>query len=385
MKILHVIPSVSAADGGPSRAIVNIERALALRGIEVTTVTTNDDGDGRTLPVKCGKPLATGLVTRWYFQRSTVFFKTSIGMAKWLKSNIETFDIVHAHGLFSFAPVTAAFLARQAEVPYVLRPLGALAPYGMTQRRPLLKRISLALIERRLIEAASAMHFTSRAELDEAEGLGLRCRGVIIPLGIDPGSGRRKGGHSPKSGRTPFRLLFLSRIDPKKNVEALLHALSLVVSKNRAAVLSIAGDGHPEYRATLQSIADSLGIADNIDWLGHVEGQKKAEALEKANAFVLPSYSENFGLAVVEALAAGLPCLVSCDVAIASEIETAGAGFIVGTDVQSIAAGIERLLCSEDGYSAMSAAARALALNAFSLKAMGERLEALYRDISVSG
>src|SRR5262249_31427496 len=186
LKVLDVIPSVSDRDGGPSRAIREFERALADRGIEVTTVTTNHDADGRTLPVLCGQPVATPSATRWYFPRTTVVFKTSAGMARWLGDNIDAFDIVHAHGLFSFAPVTAAYLARRAGVPYVLRPLGVLARYGMTRRRPVLKKVSLALIERRLIESASAVHFTSAAERAEAEALGLNCRSVVIPLGIDP-------------------------------------------------------------------------------------------------------------------------------------------------------------------------------------------------------
>jgi hypothetical protein len=112
MKVLHVIPSVSAVHGGPSRAMVNIERALAGRGIEVTTVTTNDDGDDRTLPVQCASPIVTPNATRWYYPRTTVFFKVSIGLGQWLKKNVKTFDIVHVHALFSFAPVAAAFIAR---------------------------------------------------------------------------------------------------------------------------------------------------------------------------------------------------------------------------------------------------------------------------------
>jgi glycosyltransferase involved in cell wall biosynthesis len=384
MKVLHVIPSVSAASGGPSRAIVDMERALAARGIEVTTVTTNDDSDGSTLPVRCGQPIATPNATRWYFRRSTVLFKTSVGMARWLKDNVETFDVVHAHGLFSFAPVAAAFLARRADVPYVLRPLGVLAPYGMTQHHPRLKKVSLALIERRLIEAASAMHFTSRAELNEAEALGLKCRGVVIPLGIDSGGSNWESGCKRPNRTEPFELLFLSRIDPKKNIEGLMRALALVISKSLPVVLTIAGGGDRDYLSRLQSLAHALDIAGHVKWIGHVEGEKKAEALEGARAFVLPSYSENFGLAAVEALAAGLPCIVSREVAIAPDIETACAGFVVGTDAESIAAGIERLIAGgEARYSALSTAARALAVNAFSLEAMGERLEALYRDIGV--
>ena len=381
MKVLHVIPSVSAVHGGPSRAIVDIEHALAARGIEVTTVTTNDDGDSRTLPVQCGEPIEIPFATRWYFPRSTVFFKVSIGLGRWLKDNIGSFDVVHAHALFSFAPVAAAFLARRAGVPYVLRPLGVLAPYGMTRHHPIAKRASFALIERRLIESASAVHFTSSAEQAEAEALGLKCKGVVIPLGIDVGAASK----SPIVRRRPddaFNLLFLSRIDPKKNLEGLLRALRLILSKNPNVTLNIAGSGDPQYVESLKSLARDLAIDNHVNWLGYVEGERKSEALAAASAFVLPSYSENFGIAVAEALAAGLPCLVSRGVAISDEIDKAGAGIVIGTGPQDIAAGVDKLLRDEAGISAMSTAARTLASSAFSIDAMGARLEALYRAFS---
>jgi glycosyltransferase involved in cell wall biosynthesis len=382
MKVLHVIPSVSPVHGGPSRAIVDIERALSARGVDVTTVTTNDDGDTRTLPVQCGEPIAVPFATRWYFQRSTVFFKVSIGLGRWLKDNITTFDVVHAHALFSFAPVAAAIFARRAGVPYILRPLGVLARYGMTQHHPFMKRASFALIERGLIESASAVHFTSLAEQAEAEALGLNCKGVLIPLGIDIGS-VTKSVHGRKKEIDAFNLLFMSRIDRKKNLEGLLEAMRLILFRNPNVTLNIAGDGDPSYITALQALARRLGIDGRVNWLGYVEGERKREALEAASTFVLPSYSENFGIAVAEALAAGLPCLVSRGVAISDEVEKAGAGIVTGTTPEEIAAGLERLLGDQSGMAASSAAARALACSKFSIDAMGARLEALYRDILV--
>lgn len=380
MKVLHVIPSVSAVHGGPSRAINDIERALAARGIEVTTVTTNDDGDAHTLPVTCGVPVATPWATRWYFPRSTVFFKVSIQLGRWLRDNIAAFDVVHAHALFSFAPVMSAVLARRTGIPYVLRPLGVLAPYGMTRHHPLLKKLSFALVERRLIKSASAVHFTSPTEQAEAEALGLKCNGVLIPLGIDLGASAQSAVARRKQGNT-FTLLFLSRIDRKKNIEGLLQALSIVLSKKPNVTLNIAGTGDPRYIEALQSLARHLAIDHHVSWLGYVESDRKADALAAASAFVLPSYSENFGIAVVEALAAGLPCVVSRGVAISDQIEKAGAGTVVGTAAGDIAAGIEKMSGNERAMTAMSVAARALAASAFSIDVMGARLEALYRDI----
>jgi glycosyltransferase involved in cell wall biosynthesis len=378
--VLHVIPSVSQVHGGPSRAIVDIERALAARGIEVTTVTTNDDGNNRTLPVPCGEPIATPHAMRWYFPRTTLFFKLSLGLGRWLRDNVASFDIVHAHALFSFAPIAAAFIARQERVPYVVRPLGVLASYGMTRHHPVLKRLSLALIERRLIQRASAVHFTSAAEQAEAETLGLSCQSVVIPLGVDVSRVPRRN-RARTNERVTFSLLFLSRIDQKKNLESLLQALRLVRAKSLDVTLKIAGDGDPKYVAALQLLARDLAIERHVDWLGYVEGDRKQDILASASAFVLPSYSENFGIAVAEALAAGLPCLVSRGVAISNEVEKANAGIVTGTAPDEIATGIERLLTGRQEIAAMSAAAHALALSAFSLDTMGKRLEALYLSI----
>jgi glycosyltransferase involved in cell wall biosynthesis len=380
MRVLHVIPSVSPVHGGPSQAILDIERALSARGIDVTTVTTDDDGDNRKLKVPCWVPVATPYATRWYFPRTTQFFKVSIGLGRWLRKNLATFDIVHSHALFSFAPVVSAFIAQHTGVPYVLRPLGVLANYGMTKHHPTLKRISFAMIERRLIRQASAVHFTSLAEQTEAELLGLNCQSVVIPLGVDVTMVPNKD-RAPVDERAPLNLLFLSRIEPKKNLENLLQALRLVRAKKFDVTLSIAGDGSPNYVASLQSLARKLEVAAHVDWLGYVDRTGKSEILGAASAFVLPSYSENFGIAVMEALAAGLPCLVARGVALSTEVEKAGAGILIGTSPDEIAAGIEKLVRAPGEIAGMSAAASALASNSFSLDTMGQRLEALYRSI----
>jgi glycosyltransferase involved in cell wall biosynthesis len=383
MKVLNVIPSVSPLRGGPSRAIVDMECALSLRGIAVTTVATNDDGDNdRALAVPCGVPIKEENATRWYFPKTTNFYTTSVGLGRWLPNNIVNYDLIHVHALFSFAPVVAAYLARLKRIPYVVRPLGALSPYGMTKRRSLLKRLSLSIIERRILEGASAVHFTSLAEKQEAEALGLHFNGVVVPLGVkidQPVNDTR-----PDAGGE-FSLLCLSRIDPIKNIECLLHAVARVSSRVPLLTLKIAGDGDPAYVTKLKSLAEELGISDRILWLGFIEGKDKARALRDASAFILPSLSESFGLAVVEALAVGLPCIVSKHVAISSEIAAHGAGIVVDATAHSIAEGIERLVGDENQLGIMSAAARRLVLDEFSIESMGRRLETLYQKILAPG
>jgi glycosyltransferase involved in cell wall biosynthesis len=375
VKVLHVIPSVAVAHGGPSRAMVEIERALAARGIACTTATTDEGLPAGSVPLNV--PVEGEAATRFYFPVLTAFYKVSPALWRWLAASITQYDVVHVHALFSMAPLAAAYCARRASIPYVVRPLGVLSPYGMQQRRPLLKQLSFRLLERGLIEAASAVHFTSQAEMDEAAALNLRCKGVVIPLGIEvaatPPPRRHRGDG--------FRLLYLSRIDRKKNLDGLLRAVAFVRQAQPGLTLTVAGDGAADYVAELKRLAAALGIADAVHWLGYVDGARKAAALAAADAFVLPSHAENFGIAAVEALAAGLPAIASDQVAIHADIAAAKAGAVVRTDADSIAAAIRTLAADRDGYAAMSAAAHALALRSFSNAAMGERLEQLYRSL----
>ena len=322
--------------------------------------------------------VAAGHSLRLYFPVDVDFYTMSFGLGRWLMGNIRQFDLVHVHALFSFAPGAAAWLARAAGVPYVIRPLGVLLPYGLSQRRPALKKLSFTLLERGLLEAAAAVHFTSRAEQAAAAALGLRCNGALIPLGIDvePAAVR-----PARVAGAPFDLLFIGRIDPVKNLENLIVALASVRSGGANVRLRIAGAGEAIYVASLRALSERIGVGRSVDWLGQTDGENKRRLLRTAHAFVLPSHSESFGIAAVEALAAGLPCIVSRNVAIAGDIAEAGAGIVTGMDPESLAAGI-RTLTEHDSLAAMSSAAHRLAVNRFSRDVMGERLAALYRAVA---
>jgi glycosyltransferase involved in cell wall biosynthesis len=324
-------------------------------------------------------PIDTSYSTRWYFPLDLELYKISIGLRSWLKRNLKTFDVVHAHALFSFAPIVAASMARKMGVPYVLRPLGVLSRYGMSSRRAFQKKLSLGLVERRLLEAANAVHFTSMDEQSEAEAMGLKCNGQVIPLGINIGS--KEIVRSRWQVGEQVTLLFLSRIDPKKNLEGLLQALTLEPLRKMDLRLLVAGDGEADYVSKIKEMADRLGISGRIEWLGYVDGARKADALASSTVFVLPSYSENFGIAVVEALGASLPCIVSSGVAISVEIVDAGAGVVSEVGAASIGECILAIVRNQNDYDRMSIAARSLAIKQYSIEVMGDRLEGLYRSI----
>ena len=385
MKVLQVIPSLSRAHGGPSNAIWSIARSVAARGAAVSVVSTDNDGPGRRLSRESRESLAVAAqgVDVVLHGQSSEFYTTSLPGLLWLVKNIRHFDVVHVHALFSFMPVAAAWLARLRGVPYVIRPLGTLGAYGLSARRRWIKKLSLMLCERPLLRAAAAVHCTSDAERSEVLAVCPTARTVVISLSVPPFEpaseaavrallGARYGGRV---------VLFLSRLDRKKNVEVLLEAFALLAPHQTDATLLVAGDGERDYVASLKARADALGIAARVIWAGQVDGVAKAAALTAATVFALPSHSENFGIAAAEALAAGVPCVLSPGVAIAAKVAEWGAGEVADMTPHATADALAVYLDSVDARSAASAAAKRLAVSEYSADAMGERLMTLYRQI----
>ena len=371
MHVLHVTPSVGPLRGGPSAALGVMTRALRAAGVQVDVATTNDN-DTELLAVPIGEPVDENGTRYWYFERTAHPYTTSAGLARWLRANIAQYDVVHTHALFSFSTAIATAAARKKRVPYIVRPLGTLARYGM-QQHSLLKQLSWFMLERRILRHAAAVHFTSQAEREEAERLG-HWRSVVVPLGVPAPPEIRRPAPDPDE---PV-YLFLSRIHPKKRVELLLQAFWLVRESVPGARLVIAGQGPPAYVQELQKQCVDLGVAAHVQWLGHVDGVRKAELLRQVHVFVLPSVNENFGMAPVEAMAAGIPVVLTQGVAIHREVEAHGAGLIADETVATLADAMLELRRPEVQL-AMSKQAVQLAHDHFSIEAMQHGLVQMYQ------
>jgi glycosyltransferase involved in cell wall biosynthesis len=383
LRVLHVIPSVSVWSGGPSKAIVMMENSLSSLGVTVTTATTDDDGPSRRRPVSSIGDASSG-VSRIYFRKWIEFYKVAPALVPWLWRHVPDFDVVHIHALFSFSSAAAALIARLRSVPYVVRPLGTLTNYGVTIRRRRIKRASIACLEGPAIRHAAAVHFTSNAEKIEAEALRIPMRAVVIPLGIESSRPVQDGlifEKFPQLGGCRY-VLYLSRLDPKKNVEALLHSFSSIRADWPGVKLLLAGDGAPPYVESLVSLARSLDLQDTVIWAGHVGGAVKASAFSNAELFVLPSFSENFGIAAAEALMSGIPCILASGVAIANEMAKAGAGLCVAPTAASIGAALDQLLGDTHTRAKMSVRAIAHAQERYSVETMGRELTQLYMRLS---
>jgi glycosyltransferase involved in cell wall biosynthesis len=360
---------------------------LAQMGIDVHIAATDDDGPGKHLSVPLGQPRLQDGVTYWYFHRQTGFYTFSWPLTQWLAQNIHNYDLVDIHALFSYPSVSAAVCASNNHVPYILRPQGMLNQWGMQQRRPWLKQISFHLIERRLLAQAAAIQFTCEHERIQAAMLGVQTPSSLIPLPLDltpfeqlPPHGQFRGHYPGLVGKT--LLLFLSRLDPKKGLDLLLPAFARTRQELPGVVLVLAGSGDPNYENTLRDQVRALSLEQDVIFAGFLEGEAKLAALVDSDLFILPSHSENFGLAVAEAMAAGLPVIISDQVGVAHEVAQAQAGLVTSCTVDAIASAVLQLLSDADCQGRMIANAYRLVRERFAVDAVSRSLVELYHDVT---
>jgi glycosyltransferase involved in cell wall biosynthesis len=358
-----------------------LAHGLTNAGVETHIATTDDDGAGR-VRIGTGFPTYQDGIPYWYFPRQVKFYTVSLPMAKWLARRCSDYDVVHIHALFSHASVAAARAARQNRIPYIVRPLGTLNRWGMENRRPWLKAISMLCLESRILKNAAFVHFTSEQEREEAAELGITYKSAIIPNALPTDdsqpaiSGAFRAKHPEVRDRT--LLLFLSRIDRKKGLDLLLPAFARVCKQYPNTALVIAGGGETTLITDLKKLASSLGIANSILWVGFLDDESKRSALADTDVFVLPSYSENFGIAALEAMNAGLPVVVSNQTALHREVAAAQAGITVRCQIEDVENAIIRLVQNADEGRRMGANGRELVNTKFSLGAVIRRTVQIY-------
>jgi glycosyltransferase involved in cell wall biosynthesis len=379
-----VIPSVSPLRGGPSETVRSLASGLARTGIETHVATTDDNGSGR-LRVSCGVPNEQDGVTYWYFPRQTRFYTFSWPLNAWLAQRVGDFDVVHIHALFSFASIPAAFWAWRSGVPYLVRPLGTLNEWGMKNRHRRLKGLSFRWIERRILGHAARVHYTTDQERLEAESLDVKTPAAVIPNALREHPGIPDGtaflGRYPQlQGRQI--ILFLSRLDAIKGVNLLLQAFAQVRQTTPNVSLVIAGDGKPAFVGDLKRQAASLGLDSDVLWVGFLDEDEKRAALSEADLFVLPSYSESFGIAVAEAMAAGLAVVVSDRVAIHSDVARARAGIVSPCEAGPFADAIVRLLNDPKLRESMGKNGEVVTRQQYSSEAVTGKLISVYNEIA---
>jgi glycosyltransferase involved in cell wall biosynthesis len=312
-------------------------------------------------------------------------------LGQWLRRHAGEFDLIHAHAVFTYSTLAARWAAKTRNVPLVITPHGMLAPYSLG-RKAARKLFYWHLVERRNLAATSFVHATAPAEQEEIAQLLPGHRIECVSLGVDPaetacprtpGVFRRRFGIPDNA---PL-LLYLARIHSKKGlVDLVLPALARLPTHVRLAVVGEADAGEPEQAALARSTAERLGVAERVTFAGAAYGDQKWAAYDDADLYVLPSRHENFGVTVIEAMARGVPCVITPGVQCAPLVSRAGAGRIVPGAVAELASELERLLAAPSAErQAMGRRGQEFVARELSWEQTARRLAELYRSVVSAG
>jgi glycosyltransferase involved in cell wall biosynthesis len=288
-------------------------------------------------------------------------------LGSYLKQSIGKFDIVHINGLYRFPPTYAAWQARRQGVPYVITPHGALDPYlydKSTTEHVVLKRLYERWFDLPNLHAAGAIHYTAEEERERAAFLKLRAPSFVVPNGLDwaqyatlPARGALRARWG--LGEAPL-VLFLGRLHFKKGLDLLIPAFDALRQRVPGVQLVIAGPENDDYGQWVRRWVRERGLDAAVHFVGSLHGAEVLQAYVDSDVFALPSYTENFGMTVIEALACSVPVVISDQVNIHAEVSGAGAGLVTRCDADEVAQALEALLVDVDRRRAMGEAGRQL-------------------------
>lgn len=386
MKVLHVIPSVSPTLGGPTQVVLNLVKALRESNVEAEIVTTNDRGVN-LLDVPLYQKIEYEQVPIWFLPRFSPPLKEYIfspAITQWLWQNMRNYHILDNHYLFSYASTCAGAIARWQNIPYTVRTMGQLAPWALAQSQRKKQLYSL-LIERHNLNRAAAIHCTSKGEVEDVRNFGIKTPTVTLPLGVNqpvtfPDAKQKIREKYQISSTIPI-VLFLSRLHYKKRPDLLIRSLKKLALKHIEFHLILAGTGEQDYLEYLQDLVLESGLTTQTTFSGFVTGKDKDLLLQGSDLFVLPSFSENFGIAVAEALSHGLPVIITPDIQIAPEISLANAGLIVPGEEEAIANAIAQLLANPEQRYQLSENGKNLVKQRYSWQTIASQLIEAYRLI----
>ncbi|WP_321290258.1 glycosyltransferase [uncultured Sunxiuqinia sp.] len=364
-KISHIVSSIDISNGGPSKSVSDLALYQAIQGQKVTILTTKSQN-----PYFSKSPnlnLQLSFVENGTFRKALNLF---------LKK--EQFDILHGHGIWQLPVHYMSQLAQKKGIPYIITPRGMLEPWALDAGK-WKKRLAMALYQRKDLAQAACIHATAQMEADHIRELGFSNPIAVIPNGIDVSDFPLRDEKTQIEKQT---LLFLSRIHPKKGIELLIEAWQqLTPSMRKNWQVKIAGNGDESYISTLNRLIQKRGLNQEIKIIGPQFGNDKLAAYHSADLFVLPTYSENFGIVVAEAMACGIPVITTKGTPW-EELNTHNAGWWIDIGAKPLVACLKRVLkLSEQEKQEMGRRGRKLIEEKYSIQAVASQMIQLYEWI----
>lgn len=392
MKVLHVIPVYEPAwgYGGPVRSVSLLCRELVRLGLDITVYTTTANG-ADDLPASPNQPLDIGGVKVFRFPlRLRLNYFYAPDLAQTIRRSIQSFDLVHITSIWNYPGIPATRQAWQQGIPYLYSARGSLIreDYPGIRLKNVKKCLYYRMFLRNRFEHAAAIHYTAQMEWEQSTTLTeARQPGFIIPNGIDcdefeclPGrlEGLRYFSGLPDNSRV---ISYLGRLHPRKALDTLVHAFKAISERFPNVFLLLGGpDGGQE--AFLRELVNSLGLNNRVRFLGLLDSQERRLLFSCTDIFSLAGYSgENFGMAAVEAMAAGIPVIVSDNVCIHPDIVADQAGLKVAVDETQLADVLTKLLADPELLTSMGKAAAASARKRYDKQAVARLMATAYQDI----
>lgn len=372
--------------GGPVKAVHELCRALVKEGHDISVFTTNADQEKRLNTPLNRQQMIEGVKVTYYPVGLLSAYYYSRDMNNALKSRIGEFDLVHIHSVFLYPTLAAAYWCRKKKIPYIINPFGALDPDMIRLGNTIIKNIYIKLVEQNNIKRAAAVHVASEYEKKQFLSLGLGAPTAVVPRGLDLGDYESSIGPDDFRQRYPQLkgrdiILFLGRIHFKKGLDILAPALKEVVRERKNVCLVVAGPSEKGYADKIKALFKGLGLEGHVLFTGMLLGDDKLAALYAGDIFVLPSYGENFGIAVLEAMACKMPVVITNKVGLYPDVERYKAGLVVDCKDTQIAGAIITLLKEQDLRRSMGENGRRLTEDRFTWDKVAGNMVRVYSSI----
>ena len=380
MKVLQVVPSLAPEWGGPVKVVNELAGALEVMGVSSEIISAQGRRVGNPETVTNDIPIhlfETGPIARLWTAHTP-------GLKKTLARKIPDFDLVHIQELWHYPGYIASKIARSRNVPYIVTIHGELNEWNLQQKR-LKKQIYMTAIQRGILQKSAALHAITQAESNRIRQLEIETPVAMIPNGIHTEEFENLPDRSQFVSRYPelenrLIVLFLGRIQQKKGLDILAHAFGNLVRTRHDVRLVVAGPDEDNTLTEIKTILKSQGALEKAVFPGMLTGEQKLEALSAADIFALTSYSEGFSVALLEALSAGLP-LVITDECNFPEVGDSRAGFVVRPNDSETASALMSLLDSADLRREMSGNARRLVRSNYTWERIAEKMFTLYENV----